>query len=346
MDVMAARTRRSDPPVAEQLFTQPFEFDYFQSIRILAVLRPESKPFGESENPKDDPVQIQSRVGYEAPSSDIYNLFPSKFYDRPPIMTVNFLGIAGVQGPLPQPYTDLITERLRRKDTAFRDFLDIFNHRYASLWYRLEKKHIPGLEMVAVEETPIGKAILDLAGFADLDIENLLNIHSRSILACAPLFWKCQRSTAGLKKILETYFKIPIRVTELQGGWRRAPAEDWTAIGWTGRHQHLGWSTILGRRSWDQGSGIRVHLGTLSWGPYLEHMNGHHNEIFRSLIQLYLGLIVNFELRGNLKRAEIPPAYLRKGDQGGLRLGQTTWLTRGHGHGFEKDPEVLLMRER
>lgn len=339
---MAALTRRSDYTVAEKFFAQPYEFEYYQSIRILAALRPESKSFGETENPKDDPVQIQSRISYAAPASDIFSIFPNKHYGRPPIMTVNFLGIAGIQGPLPQPYTELITERLRHKDTAFRDFLDMFNHRLASFWYRLQKKHVAGLEMVPVEKTSIGKIILDLAGLVDVNIEKELNVHSRSIVHFAPLFWQRQRNTAGLKQLLESYFKVKVRIQEFTGAWRNAPPEDWTRIGLSGQHQRLGISTILGKRSWDQAAGVSIHLVGLSWQQYLSHLpGGHGNDTFKSLIRFYSGLGRTFDLMGTIKRHEIPASYL--GAE--FRLGQTTWLTRGQGQGFDRDPEVLLMRD-
>ncbi len=338
---MAALTRRSDYTIVEQLFAQPYEFEYYQSIRILAALRPDSKPFGETENPKEDPLQIQSRIGYAAPASDIHSIFPNKYYDRPPIMTINFLGIAGVQGPLPQPYTDLIVERLRHKDTAFRDFLDIFNHRLASFWYRLQKKHIPGLEMAPAEKTSVGQAILDLAGLVDINIEETLNVHSRSILQFTPLFWQRQRNAAGLKKLLEGYFKVKIHLKEFKGAWRKAPSEDWTRLGQSGQHHHLGQSTILGRRSWDESAGVTLHLVALSWEQYLSHLpGGHGNDAFRSLIRFYSGLDRNFDLMGTIKRHEIPPSLMASG----FRLGQTTWLTRGKGEGFKQDPQVLLMR--
>jgi len=49
---------------------------------------------------------------------------------------VNFMGIAGIQGPLPLPYTEILMSRMRQKDMAFRDFLDIFNHRLVSVFTR------------------------------------------------------------------------------------------------------------------------------------------------------------------------------------------------------------------
>lgn len=338
---MATLTRRSDSTVANLLFTQPYEFEYYQSIRILAALRPEAQPFGESEHPKDDPVQIQSRISYAAPASDIFSLYPNRLYDRPPLMTINFLGIAGIQGPLPQPYTDLIVERLRHKDTAFRDFLDIFNHRYASFWYRLQKKHTPGLEMVPPERTSVGKAILDLAGLVNIDIQKSLGVHTRSILHFTPLFWQRQRNAAGLQKLLRGYFKINMHLEEFKGAWCAAPQEDWSRIGKSGQHQRLGVSTLLGRRSWNQASGVSLQLTELTWQQYLTHLPGGqgHAELL-SLARFYCGLVHTLQLWGSIRHQDIPASVLT----GNFKLGQTTWLTRGKGQGFKHDPQVLLAK--
>jgi type VI secretion system protein ImpH len=41
---------------------------------------------------------------------------PDLFSRGPLEMQVNFLGIAGIQGPLPMPYTETLVQRLRQKD--------------------------------------------------------------------------------------------------------------------------------------------------------------------------------------------------------------------------------------
>lgn len=337
---MGALTRRSDYSVAEQLYSAPYEFEYYQAIRILTALRPESKSFGESENPKDDPVQIQARISYATPASDLQSIFASRYYDRPPILTINFFGIAGVQGPLPQPYTDMITERLRHRDTAFRDFLDIFNHRHASFWYRLQKKHIVGLDMVPAEETSVGKAILDLAGLNQIDVGQVTSLHSRSILHFTSLLWQRQRTAGGLKKLLEGYFKLPVDIHEYYGIWRKPPPEDWTRLGQTGQHQTLGQTTILGQRTWDETAGVRIHLKQMTWKHYLQHLpGGHGNDDFQSIVLFYAGLNRIIKLHATVDRRQIPPSHLTRE----LRLGQTSWLTRGQGLGFLRDPEVVLI---
>jgi hypothetical protein len=49
-------------------------------------------------------------------------------------MVISFLGLTGPQGVLPQHYTQLLIDRVRRKDFALRDYFDIFHHRMVSLF--------------------------------------------------------------------------------------------------------------------------------------------------------------------------------------------------------------------
>ena len=56
-------------------------------------------------------------------------------------MTVNFMGLIGPLGTLPNYITELIAGRVRVRDTALLDFLNIFNHRLISLFYKAWEKN-------------------------------------------------------------------------------------------------------------------------------------------------------------------------------------------------------------
>lgn len=337
---MATVTRRSNYSLESQLYQETYDFEFSQAIRIFEALSPGCASFGEGDNPLKEALQVKSRLTLSVSSSDLYSVAAPVKGDKRPILTVNFLGIAGIQGPLPDPYTELVIDRVRHKDHSARDFLDIFNHRLVSFWHRIRKKVVLGMEQVPPESTNAGKTFLDLLGLNSLYLRHKLRVPDRSLLAFTPLFWQRNKSTAGLQQLLKSYFKTEIHIQELQGHWRQALAEDLTLIGnIKGQYNSLGRSTIVGKRSWDQAAGIRIFLKQLGWTKYLSHLPGQHGHAaLASLTKFYAGIEHKFSFYAAVNHLEIPPVHLGKGS----RLGQTTWLTRGDGQGFRQDPVMQL----
>jgi predicted component of type VI protein secretion system len=107
---------------------------------------PAWSPVGEDYSPSEEIVRFRAHVSHSFPPSEIVSFhLPPKSGEseaaRPPEMVISFLGMIGPQGVLPQHYTQLVIDRVRRKDHALRDFLDIFHHRLVSLFYRAWEKY-------------------------------------------------------------------------------------------------------------------------------------------------------------------------------------------------------------
>ena len=118
----------SDRAVADWLFAEGYRFDFYQAVKLLELLRPDATPVAEGSEPANEPVRFASAVSLAFPASEVAAVHHQAEDGQPPVMTVNFLGLAGARGPLPPVFSELILERLRARDTAMRDFLDIFNH--------------------------------------------------------------------------------------------------------------------------------------------------------------------------------------------------------------------------
>jgi len=59
----------------------------------------------------------------------------------------------------------------------------------------------------------------------------------------------------------------------------------------------------------------------------------------RDLTYFYIGEGQQVHVTFSLRREEIEPTYLNQQ----FGLGHTTWITRGHGKGISKDPQVRLV---
>ncbi|MBY0431436.1 MAG: type VI secretion system baseplate subunit TssG, partial [Rhodospirillales bacterium] len=129
---MARHVWRTTDSVIEALAKAPWRFEFAQAVRLLELARPGCTATGTSSRTDGEAVRFRSSLTTAFPASDIDSLVLAKDGGSA-AMAVNFLGLAGVFGPLPASVTELLVARSRRRDTAGRDFLDIFNHRLVSL---------------------------------------------------------------------------------------------------------------------------------------------------------------------------------------------------------------------
>lgn len=319
---MARTNRQSTPTVKDILFKEPYRFEFHQAIKLLEYLYPEAVPFGETVNPSDEVVTVKSRIYLESLSSDIYSLerLPSAF-EAPPILNINFMGIAGIQGPLPFPYTEILIQRIRNGDTSLKDFLDIFNHRLAAILHRIRKQYLISLNTHAPEKTEIAIGLKAFLGIGQPALSNRLHVSDRSLLDYAGLYWSQTRSAKGLEAILRSYFNIPVRVENCVGIWRPLAQDQQTRIGRTGQWQKLGQGAVLGTRVWDNISHFRLHLGPLEVDKldiFLPFGSGFAR--LKDLTKLYVGTEMDFSIYYSVKNP--PSTELSKKSY----LGWRSWL--------------------
>ncbi len=131
--------------VAAHLFERPFEFSFYQAVRLLHRLFPDREPVGHGSTPDAEPVRFRTLVSLSFPPSAVYDLTVPTHADPVPVLTQTFLGFTGPSGILPRHYTELLI-RLERETrgqerTALRDWLDVFNNRLVGLFYRSWEKY-------------------------------------------------------------------------------------------------------------------------------------------------------------------------------------------------------------
>ena len=144
---MAATGGRNGPALSEQLRDQAHHFDFFQAVRAAVPDGRRRRPV-QTEPRRPRGLRSRAAAGKLSASASLASQsFPTGPVGGDPTHLRDgrraggndrrsFHGLTGPQGVLPQHYTTLMIERVRAKDYALRDFLDIFNHRALSLFYR------------------------------------------------------------------------------------------------------------------------------------------------------------------------------------------------------------------
>jgi type VI secretion system protein ImpH len=327
------------------LFHEPCSFDFFQSVRVLGWLQPGRSPVGRYSHPQNEVVRFGANPILHFPASAIHSLT-----ERPgasPAMDINFMGVIGPLGALPNYVTELIGARIRAKDHTLLEFLNIFNHRLTSFFYQAwEKNHFT----VAYERDgrdPVTDALFSMIGFGTPGIRARQPVEDESFIYYSGLFALIPKSALALESVLGDYFDIPVEVEPFIGTWRSLAEPDHCVFGGEVPDSTvLGFGAVVGEEIWDQGSRVRLKLGPLSAARYRDFLpTGTAWPELRAIVRSFCGNDLEFEVQLILKREDVPAFELRHPAENALCLGWHTWLnSRGN---FDRNPgdTILLLGE-
>ncbi len=353
------------PTLLEQLLKEPYRFEFFQAVRLLQHFHPELATLGNTWSTTPEVVRLRAMPTLAFPPSEVVEYQAAGPDRRFATLTAACFGLYGAGGALPTHYTQLILDLERDvrgpERRALRDWLDIFNHRLASLFYRAWEKYrvaIPFERGAAFAREPDTFTAM-LLSFAGLglpslrhrfsittqpvsqndgveaiteqplaQIEDVALLHYTSILAA-----RRPRNAWGLQALLRDYFGIQVQVQQFRGQWLAIPADGLSQLGSTGR---LGLDAVAGSHVWNIQGKIRVQLGPLPWDRFVDFLPDRspipeRKSLFllMHLIRFYVGLEFDYEVQVQLDRHTVPPARLDSASPLGLRLGWNSWIVDG-----------------
>ncbi len=299
-------------------------FGFFRAVRALEQLRPDRAGVGGDVDPDDEVVHFSANPSLAFPSSEIEELDIST--DGPARMTVNFMGLVGPQGVLPHQYTLTVMERVRRKDEALRDFLDIFQHRALSLFYRAWEKHRFSVQWDKYRSDPLSEHLLDLVGMGLATLREHASIAPSSLASFAGLLAPEPRGALALEELIEEYFDVPCTVEQFVGGWYRLERRDLCELGdEDNAANRLGWGAVAGDEVWDAQARVRVRLGPLGRERFDSFLpTGDAHEALRDILRFFAHDRVECEVQLVLRRDEVPGFVI--GEEPGQPLGWSTWI--------------------
>ena len=319
----------------------PYRISFFQMVRLLERLHPERKPVGLFVAPADEVARFSTHTSLSFPASEIQSFTEES--GKPNRLSVNFMGLSAVNGPLPQPYVELLLERIQKRDHAPGEFFDIFNHRIISLFYQGWKKYhfFVAYEQIGGTEDVVTNAVYHLLGLGTGGLRNRMAVPDEATVFYAGLLTPTRRSAQGLRQLLGVFFDVPVAIEQFTGTWKRLAPNDQTRLAdGESETECLGRATIVGDEVWDQGGTITVRLGPMPLARYWEFLPGNAAATqLAAWLRYYAHGEFDFLIRLVLMREEVPEIKLTAQPEEMARLGFASWLKLKP---FQRDPEEAM----
>ena len=356
---MAAENGGASASLIERLFAEGFAFDFFQAVRLLEKVGPERGPVGHDSPPSEEVARFRAHLALSFPASAIYQI-EAPNGPAAPTMTVTFMGLTGPSGVLPRHYTEMLMRAREVKGPerfVARDWFDLFNHRFISLFYRTWTKYRFWLtyergEFAKLDPDLFTESLFSLIGMGTKSLRNRLRVAVRpaadgaqrerilarvedlSLIYYAGLFAHRPRCAISLERLLTDYFGVPARVVQFQGQWLRLDPENQSQLLGQEEKSAMGMNAIVGDRVWNIRSKIRICLGPLNYERFASFLPDQstapeRKDFFRlmHLVRLYVGPELKVDIQLILKASEIPRCKMLHEGGKGPRLGWNTWMT-------------------
>lgn len=314
----------SATPLERALRDEATGFEFFEAVRQLERMRPGATPVGHSVDPATEPVRFSAHPSIAFPPGEIHSLELDG--DGPARMSVNFMGLTGPVGVLPYHYTLLVRERALARDTALREFFDLFHHRLISLFYRAWEKHRFAVAYEKGEDRLRGH-LLDLAGVGLDRQQAALRVSRDTAAFYAALTVGQLRSAAALQRLLRDFFDAPVTVEQFVGAWYPVSRASQCELGDDeALSSQLGTGALVGDEVWNQQARVRVRVGPLPRSRYDQFLpGGSAHQPLRDLLHFFGQDEFDFELQLVLARDDVPGLVLGE-DEPVQPLGWCTWL--------------------
>jgi type VI secretion system protein ImpH len=325
---MAGSHRRPAHPLSanetllEDLLARPEQYSLFGALRRIEQAHPDRPRLGESRKVEDDPVRIVQRPHLHFAPTEVASFHTE---DTPVArLEQHGFGVFGPNGALPLHLTELAHTRERHTDDpTFGAFINAFQHRFTSLFYRAWADTDPCASFDRTHTDPFRLYAGALMGIGARSARDRDCVLDYAKLARAGLFAPQSRSAESLRKIIGDYFELAVELIPFVGTWLEIASEELCRLGGPPENASLGLGTILGASTWQCQSCFEIVLGPVPIAGFVNFLPGARglNEL-KALVRLFTNEEWSWQVRLLLEPADIPP--MRLGESGWL--GWATWL--------------------
>lgn len=312
------------------------EYDFYQLIRLAECLYVATQQHAAGLLPSDHPLDTefirftqQADLNFSTQSVLAVNSDP----DMPNknILSVAMFGLFGSQGVLPPFYTELIHQRARQGDGAFRAYLDALNSRTLAFlftaWHRNRYPFIHERRQRLEEKSAFrGEDLLSGFSGTHLDLFQQKPVLQQIASYFCGYFSNQRKTSAGLKAILSKVMGVEIKIGQFHARRYQLPESECNRLG--SRASRLGVDFVAGHEVIDGNMSLRITTQPLSYAVFASLQPGRPlYQLVASVTEQYLGIGFDVELQPVLRSDEVPVATLGQDDfTNATRLGYNGWL--------------------
>ena len=287
------------------------EADLFRVCQVLEQAMPGQPVLGSTAYPMHDVIRFRPDPGMGFPASELRAIeIDEANPERPATLRTRLLGLYGVDSPLPTAYLDDIAQR-REGHEAVEAFLDIFNHRIFTQFYRIWRKYSYPATFEAGGGDATSQCLLGLIGLGIPGTAGRIATPMSRFLALLSVMRLPTRNAEGIVALVKLL--APDTRATITGHWpRKVPLEQPARLA-ASRPVKLGQGTPLGAFSVDGNSQLLLALFTedpseaLGWLP-----GGQLHLDLLVLLQVYLGWRCTAKLQLSLPLRILPAPVLGK----------------------------------
>lgn len=312
----------------EELTERIRSFDFVAAVRRLENAHTDKPRVGEAVRVRDDVVRLSQNVSLGFRGHALHSLIMGRRAHQHRLY-VNFLGLLGSHGPMPLHYTEYAYQRSRHHaDPTFQEFLDLFNHRMLSLFYRASTQFDPAVNFDRPGNNSYAEFLGALCGLLPAASANRDSIPDAAKRHYPGWFGSSAKSPDGMVALIRDYFELPVSIREWVGGWLPLVDDSVVRLGHHRESAQLGRALYIGKRVWSVRHKFSVQLGPLDWETFSSFKpGGTRARALHDLVRNYVGDEWDWDLELSLKPDAVRPMTLDRKRS----LGFDSWTTSARG---------------
>lgn len=298
-------------------------YNFFQLVHLLRRIS-RVRPKDAGTHPKNDVIRFRPSASVVFPATDVKRVEWSGKDTDPITIVASFMGLYGFDSPLPAYFSsDIVLHP--HVTNHLKSFLDIFNNRLYSFYYRAWEKYRPAQMIRKDGADDSTRRFLAVAGLAPETQTSHSPGEALRLAAFAGQLGCVVRSADGLRNLLRGVFPgVQVQIEENIPRW--VWLSERMRLGKPVLHTGavLGETATIGEKIQDLSGKFRIVLGPLDLNQFESCLPGGGRAIqIQSVVDHFVTDFLDYDVKLRLISQEVPTMVL--GDPK-RKLGLNTWL--------------------